>query len=230
VGGLPGKLADCSTKKAEGTELYIVEGDSAGGTAKQARDKNYQAILPLRGKILNVEKAAPVKVLGSEQIMNLITAAGTGIGDDFTPEKLRYEKVVIMTDADVDGAHIKTLLLTFFYRFMKDLVEQGKVYVAVPPLYRVRKRKDHYVYSEEELKVLTKKLGKTQVLRFKGLGEMNAEQLWETTMDPKKRLMKKVTIRDAARADEVFSGLMGDDVDARKVFIAERAQEAEIDV
>ena len=230
VGGLPGKLADCSTKKAEGTELYIVEGDSAGGTAKQARDKNYQAILPLRGKILNVEKAAPVKVLGSEQIMNLITAAGTGIGDDFTPEKLRYEKVVIMTDADVDGAHIKTLFLTFFYRFMKDLVEQGKVYVAVPPLYRVRKRKDHYVYSEEELKVLTKKLGKTQVLRFKGLGEMNAEQLWETTMDPKKRLMKKVTIRDAARADEVFSGLMGDDVDARKVFIAERAQEAEIDV
>ena len=231
VGGLPGKLADCSKKKADDTELYIVEGDSAGGTAKQARNKEFQAILPLRGKILNVEKSNPIKVFSNEQISNLITASGVGIGDTFDAEKLRYSKVIIMTDADVDGSHIKTLLLTFFFRYMKALVEQGKVYVAVPPLYRVRKRKDHYVYSEEELAKIKKELGDSaNVLRFKGLGEMNDEQLWDTTMNPKTRVLKKVTIDDAVAADDVFSRLMGDDVESRRKFISENAKEAEIDI
>jgi DNA gyrase subunit B len=229
--GLPGKLADCSKKGSENTELYIVEGDSAGGSAKQARNKDIQAILPLRGKPLNVEKANPVKVLSNDEIASLITAIGTGVGESFSVDKLRYAKIIIMTDADVDGAHIKTLLLTFFFRFMSDLIKQGNIYVAVPPLYRVRKRGDHYVYSEEELKDLVKKLGENaSVLRFKGLGEMNPEQLWDTTMDPKTRLLKRVTIDDAAAADDVFSRLMGDDVSARKEFIAERAQEALIDI
>jgi DNA gyrase subunit B len=229
--GLPGKLADCSKRKAEETELYIVEGDSAGGSAKQARNKDFQAILPLRGKPLNVEKANQVKVLSNEEILSLITAVGTNIGENFNHEKLRYAKIVIMTDADVDGAHIKTLLLTFFFRFMPELIKQGNIYVAVPPLYRVRKRGDHYVYSDEELKEIKKKLGENAtVLRFKGLGEMNPEQLWETTMDPKSRLLKKVTISDAALADSIFSRLMGDDVSARKEFIAQRATEATIDV
>ena len=231
VGGLPGKLADCSKKKADDTELYIVEGDSAGGTAKQARNKEFQAILPLRGKILNVEKSNPIRVFSNEQISNLITASGVSIGDTFDITKLRYAKIIIMTDADVDGSHIKTLLLTFFFRFMKELVEQGKIYVAVPPLYRIRKRKDHYVYSDAELEKVKKELGENaNVLRFKGLGEMNDEQLWDTTMNPKTRVLKKITIEDAVAADDVFSRLMGDDVEARRKFISEHAKEAEIDV
>jgi DNA gyrase subunit B len=229
--GLPGKLADCSKKKAEETELYIVEGDSAGGSAKQARNNQTQAILPLRGKPLNVEKASPVKVFSNEEISSLITAIGTGVGEQFDQEKLRYSKIILMADADVDGSHIKTLLLTFFFRFLPELIKNGNIYVAVPPLYRVRKRGDHYVYSDEELKSLKKKLGdNASVLRFKGLGEMDAEQLWDTTMNPKSRLMKKVRIEDAALANEIFSKLMGDDVLARKTFIAERAHEAMIDI
>ena len=230
-GGLPGKLTDCSSRETEETELYIVEGDSAGGSARQARNKDIQAILPLKGKPLNVEKANPVKVLSNEEISNLITAIGTGISDQFKIEDLRYSKIIIMTDADVDGAHIKTLLLTFFFRFMPELIKQGHIYIAVSPLYRVRKRGDHYVYSDEELKDIQKRLGgNASVLRFKGLGEMNPEQLWDTTINPKSRLLKKVTIEDAALADEVFSRLMGDDVQARKEFIAERAHEAMIDI
>ncbi len=230
VGGLPGKLADCSRSKAEETELYIVEGDSAGGSAKMARNKEYQAILPLKGKILNVEKANLVKVMGSEQIANLITAIGTGIGDQFDHTKIRYGKIIIMTDADVDGAHIKTLLLTFLFRFTPKLIEQGNIYIAVSPLYKVRKRSDHYVYSDQELKKLVDKLGgNVMVQRFKGLGEMNAEQLWDTTMNPKTRLLNKVRIEDAVEADKVFTKLMGVDVEPRKQFIAERAHEAEID-
>jgi DNA gyrase subunit B len=231
VGGLPGKLADCSKRKAEETEIYIVEGDSAGGSAKQARNKEFQAILPLKGKPLNVEKSNQVKVLSNEEIANIITAVGTGIGDQFDPEKLRYSKVIIMCDADVDGSHIKTLLLTFFFRFMKALIDNGNIYVAVSPLYKVRKKKDHYVYSDDELKKLLEKIGgNVTVQRFKGLGEMNPEQLWETTMDPKRRLLKKVTVHDAVLADEVFSKLMGTEVEHRKQFIAEKAHEAEVDV
>ena len=231
VGGLPGKLADCSSNKTEETELYLVEGDSAGGSAKQARNKEFQAILPLKGKILNVEKAPPVKVLSNEEIANLITATGAGITDQFNIEKLRYAKIIIMTDADVDGAHIKTLLLTFFFRFMPKLIENGNIFIAVSPLYRVRKRGDHYIHSDKELKELIAKLGSNvDVQRFKGLGEMNAEQLWDTTMNPKTRMLKKVMIEDAVKADEVFSKLMGDDVEPRKQFIAERASEAQIDI
>src|SRR3989338_2065662 len=229
--GLPGKLRDCANKKSENTELYIVEGDSAGGSATQARNKDYQAILPLKGKILNVEKANPVKVLSNEEISALITAIGAGIGEQFDIKNLRYSKVIITTDADVDGAHIRTLLLTFFFRFMPELIKNGNIYIAVPPLYRVRKKGDQYVYSDEELKEIKQKLGQNvDVQRFKGLGEMNPEQLWETTMDPKTRILKQVTIADAALADEVFSRLMGDDVEARRQFIAERASEAQIDV
>ena len=231
VGGLPGKLADCSSNKTEETELYLVEGDSAGGSAKTARNKEFQAILPLKGKILNVEKAQPVKVLSNEEIANMITAIGAGITDQFDITRLRYNKIIIMTDADVDGAHIRTLLLTFFFRFMPKLIEQGNIYIAVSPLYRIRKRGDHYVYSDKELKEMLSKLGdNADVQRFKGLGEMNAEQLWDTTMNPKTRMMKKVTIVDAVKSDEVFSKLMGDDVDPRKQFIAEHASEAQIDI
>jgi DNA gyrase subunit B len=231
VGGLPGKLADCSSNKMEESELFIVEGDSAGGTGKMARNKEHQAILPLRGKPLNVEKANLIKVLSNEEIANLITAVGTGIGEQFDLSRLRYAKVIIMSDADVDGAHIRTLLLTFFFRFMPKLIENGNIYIAVSPLYRVRKRSDHYVYSEDELKKVVAKLGaNASVTRFKGLGEMNAEQLWETTMDPKRRLLNKVTIEDAARANEVFTKLMGDDVEPRRQFIAEHAAEAQIDI
>ncbi len=230
-GGLPGKLADCSDKKAENTELFIVEGDSAGGSGKQARNKENQAILPLKGKILNVEKANAVKVLSNEEISSLITAIGTSMGEQFDITKLRYSKIIIMTDADVDGAHIRTLLLTFFYRFVPDLVKNGNIYIAVSPLYRVRKRGDHYIYSDEELKEIKQKLGHNiDVQRFKGLGEMNPQQLWETTMNPRTRLLKKVTVEDAALADEVFSRLMGDDVEARRQFIASRAHEAEVDI
>ncbi len=231
VGGLPGKLADCSSSKKEESELFIVEGDSAGGSAKMARNKEHQAILPLKGKPLNVEKANAVKVLSNDEIANIITAIGTGITDQFDLEKLRYGKIIIMTDADVDGAHIKTLLLTFFFRFIPKLIENGHIYIAVSPLYKVRKKTDHYVYSDEELKKIVAKLGgNVNVQRFKGLGEMNPEQLWETTMDPKKRLLNKVNIEDAVKADETFSKLMGDDVEPRRLFIAERAQEAQIDI
>jgi len=230
LSGLPGKLADCSNKKKEKTELYVVEGESAGGSAKQARDKEHQAILPLKGKILNVEKAAPTKVFSSEEIYNLITAIGTGVGEQFNIDKLRYNKIIIMTDADVDGQHIKTLLLTLFYRHLPKLIENGNIYVAVSPLYKVRKKKDYYVYSDEELKKLTAKLGAVQITRFKGLGEMNPSQLWETTMNPKTRLLKKVTIEDAVEADRVFSTLMGDQVEPRKLFIMEKAHEAFVDI
>jgi len=231
IGGLPGKLKDCARKKADDTELFIVEGDSAGGTAVQARDKEVQAILPLRGKILNVEKASPARAFSSEEISNLVTAIGTGVGEQFDINKLRYSKIIIMTDADVDGAHIRTLLLTFFFRFMRELVDNGNIYVAVSPLYRVRKRKDHYVYSDEELKSVVSKLGSNpNVQRFKGLGEMNPEQLWDTTMNPKNRLLNKVLVEDAVKADEIFSQLMGSEVEYRKKFIAERAEEAEVDI
>ena len=232
LGGLPGKLADCSNKKSDDTELYIVEGESAGGSAKQARNKEIQAILPLRGKILNVEKASPSKVLSSEEIANLITAIGTGVGEEFKLDDLRYSKVIIMSDADVDGEHIKTLLLTLFFRFMPQLIENGNIYVALPPLYRVRKNKDYYVYTDEELKKLNEKLNIKEggVTRFKGLGEMSSTQLWDTTMNPKTRKIKKIYIEDAVEADQVFSMLMGDDVQTRKDFISENAREASLDV
>ncbi|PIN77742.1 DNA topoisomerase (ATP-hydrolyzing) subunit B [Candidatus Woesearchaeota archaeon CG10_big_fil_rev_8_21_14_0_10_34_12] len=231
LGGLPGKLADCSSKKKEATELYLVEGESAAGSSKQARNKEVQAILPLKGKILNVEKAAPTKVLSSEEISNLITAIGTGIGDEFNIDKLRYGKIVIMTDADVDGSHIRCLLLTFFFRFMPQLIENGNIYIAVSPLYKIRKKEDYYVYSDEELKKLVNKLGgNPDITRFKGLGEMNPEQLWNTTMNPKTRMLKKVAVEDVVIADEIFSTLMGDLVEPRKQFIIEKAHEAFVDI
>jgi len=230
LGGLPGKLADCSNKKSDDTELYIVEGESAGGSAKMARDKETQAILPLRGKILNVEKSNPVRSLSNEEITNMITVIGTGVGDQFDITRLRYNKIIIMSDADVDGEHIKTLLLTFFFRFMPKLIENGNVYAALPPLFRIRKNKDHYVYSEEELKRAVEKLGTSNVTRFKGLGEMSVNQLWDTTMNPKTRKIKKIFIEDSVEADRTFSMLMGDDVPARKAFISENAKEANLDI
>ena len=234
LGGLPGKLADCSSKKSEETELYIVEGESAGGSAKMARNKELQAILPLKGKILNVEKATPHKTLSSEEIINLITAIGTGVGEQFDLNNLRYGKVIIMTDADVDGQHIMTLLLTFFFRFMPKLIENGNIYAALPPLYRVRKKEDYYVYSDDELKKIIKELGASEssvaVTRFKGLGEMSSDQLWETTMNPKDRKIKKIYIEDAVEADQTFTMLMGNDVQARKEFIQENAKRANLDV
>ncbi|MBD3252524.1 DNA topoisomerase (ATP-hydrolyzing) subunit B [Candidatus Pacearchaeota archaeon] len=230
ISGLPGKLSDCSSKKMERTELYIVEGDSAAGSSKMARDKEFQAILPLKGKILNVEKSNPTKALSSEEILNLITAIGTGVKENFNIKKLRYNKIIIMTDADVDGQHIMTLLLTFFYRYMPDLIENGNVYVALSPLYRIRKKKDYYVYSEEELRKYLEKVGSADVQRFKGLGEMNSQQLWDTTMNPKKRILKRVTIEDAVLADETFSMLMGDVVGPRRKFIETNAKIAEVDV
>jgi DNA gyrase subunit B len=233
-GGLPGKLADCSSNKTEETELYIVEGESAGGSAKQARNKEFQAILPLRGKILNVEKAIPTKVLSSEEIANLITAIGTGVGEEFNLEKLRYGKVIMMSDADVDGQHIKTLLLTFFFRYMPSLIENGHVFAAVPPLYKIRKgSSDHYVYTDSGLKRALAKLGEgkqVNVQRFKGLGEMNPQQLWETTMNPTTRMLKKISVEDAVEADQIFKILMGDEVEPRRQFIAEHAKEAVLDV
>jgi len=230
LGGLPGKLADCSSKKTENTEIYIVEGESAGGSAKQARDKEYQAILPLRGKILNIEKVNPSKALSSEEIVNLITAIGTGSTDQFDLANLRYNKVIIMTDADVDGEHIKVLLLTFFFRFMPQLIENGHIYVALPPLFRIRKKKDYYVYTDDELKKLSKELGTSNVTRFKGLGEMSSTQLWDTTMNPRTRKLKKIFIEDAVEADHVFTMLMGTDVHERKMFISRNAKEAKLDV
>lgn len=224
---LPGKLADCQDSDISITEIYIVEGDSAGGSAKQGRDKKFQAILPLRGKILNVEKARLDKILSSEEIKILITAFGTGIGEDFDIEKLRYGKIILMTDADVDGAHIRTLLLTFFYRYMKELVDKGHIYIAQPPLYKVSKGKqEHYVYSDKELDDLLDELGRTNysIQRYKGLGEMNPEQLWDTTMDPDTRTLLKVTLEDAVAADEVFTTLMGDKVQPRREFIEENAK------
>jgi len=224
---LPGKLADC-VRHGEQAELFIVEGESAGGSAKQARDKNFQAILPIRGKILNVEKARLDKILKNVEIRSLITALGTGIRGDFSKERLRYNKVIIMSDADVDGAHIRTLLLTFFYRYMPDLVKGGHVYIAMPPLYAVRKgKKTLYAYSEEEYRRILETLGEdgVRVQRYKGLGEMNPEQLWETTMNPETRFLKKVTLRDAEEANMIFSVLMGEDVEPRRRFIQEHAKE-----
>ena len=231
LGGLPGKLSDCSSKKRENTELYIVEGASAGGSARDARDKENQAILPIRGKILNVEKSSPIKALSSEEITNMITAIGTGVRDEFNVEKLRYGKIIIMADADVDGEHIKTLLLTFLFRFMPRLIENGNVYAAMTPLYRIRKgQKDRYAYSDGELKKIIGKITGGNVTRFKGLGEMDAVQLWDTTMDPKKRTLKKIFIEDAVEADRIFTMLMGSEVQERKTFIQENAREANLDV
>jgi DNA gyrase subunit B len=230
VSSLPGKLADCSAKEPENSELYLVEGDSAGGSAKQGRDRRFQAILPLRGKILNVEKASLDRVLNNEEIKAMITALGTGFGEDFDLEKLRYHKIISMTDADVDGSHIRTLLLTFFYRFMTPLVENGHVYIAQPPLYLIKQNKnEYYVYSDKELETLLEKIGRQNITvqRYKGLGEMNADQLWETTMNPEKRTVLQVTMDDAVEADQTFSMLMGDKVEPRKEYILAHASEVQ---
>ena len=222
---LPGKLADCQSKNAAESEIFIVEGDSAGGTAKQARDRRFQAILPLRGKILNVEKARLDKMLTSQEIKALVIALGAAIAESFDISKLRYHRVVIMTDADVDGAHIRTLLLTLFYRYYLPLVQQGYVYIAQPPLYKIQKGKDvKYAYAEEEKNKMTKGVDGQNIQRYKGLGEMNAEQLWETTMDPARRVLKQVTIEDAKAADHIFDVLMGDEVEPRKLFIQTHAK------
>lgn len=240
-GGLPGKLADCSDRDPDKCELYLVEGDSAGGTAKQGRDRSFQAILPLRGKILNVEKAMEHKIYENEEIRNMYTALGVTVGTPEDPKalnltKLRYHKLIIMTDADVDGSHIATLILTFIYRYMKEMVEHGYVYIAQPPLYLVKKGKEQaYAYNEEQRKMLTERLGggkedSVHIQRYKGLGEMNASQLWETTMNPATRTLKQVTIESAAEADRVFSMLMGDEVAPRREFIESHAKYARIDV
>lgn len=240
-GGLPGKLADCSERDPKKCELYLVEGDSAGGTAKQGRDRSFQAILPLRGKILNVEKAMEHKIYENEEIRNMYTALGVTVGTPEDPKalnivKLRYHKLIIMTDADVDGSHIATLILTFIFRYMKEMVEQGYVYIAQPPLYLVKKGKEQqYAYNEEQRKMWIEKLGggkddSVTIQRYKGLGEMNADQLWETTMDPSRRTLKQVTIESAAEADRIFSMLMGDEVAPRREFIESHAKYAKIDV
>ncbi|MCH8329178.1 MAG: DNA topoisomerase (ATP-hydrolyzing) subunit B [Nanoarchaeota archaeon] len=231
---LPGKLADCSERDPAKCELYIVEGDSAGGSAKQGRNRNFQAILPLRGKIINVEKARLNKIFQNEEIITMITALGTGVSEEFDINKLRYHKVIIMTDADVDGAHIRTLLLTFFYRYMNPLIVAGNIYIAQPPLYKVTKNKKvHYVYSDEKLEQLFKEIGRdnASVQRYKGLGEMNPQQLWETTMDPGHRTLLQVSLEDVVETDKIFTILMGDQVEPRRDFIQQHAKEvANLDV
>jgi len=240
-GGMPGKLADCSDKDPFNCEIYLVEGDSAGGTAKQGRDRNFQAILPLRGKILNVEKAQEHKIYENEEIRNMFTALGVSIGTPEDPKqlnltKLRYHKIVIMTDADVDGSHIATLILTFFFRYMEDLIKQGYVYLAQPPLYLVKKGKEQaYAWDEAGRKALVEKManGKedsVSIQRYKGLGEMNAEQLWDTTMNPATRTLKRITIESAVEADSTFSMLMGEEVAPRREFIEKHAKFARLDV
>ncbi|HMQ50609.1 MAG TPA: toprim domain-containing protein, partial [Anaerolineae bacterium] len=229
---LPGKLADCSSRDTGSTELYIVEGDSAGGSAKQGRDRRFQAILPLRGKILNTERARLDKILSNNEVKALITALGTGIGDDFNLEGLRYGRIIIMTDADVDGAHIRTLLLTFFFRYMPDLIEHGHLFIAQPPLYQIKHKKEiTYVYTEDEKNAYLAKLNGSasglNIQRYKGLGEMNPEQLWETTMDPEVRVILQVTIEDAASADNVFDMLMGSVVAPRRKFIQTHAKQVQ---
>ncbi|HFS66932.1 MAG TPA: DNA topoisomerase IV subunit B, partial [Flavobacteriia bacterium] len=235
-GGLPGKLSDCAWSEPEKCELFLVEGDSAGGTAKQGRDRNFQAILPLRGKILNVEKAMQHKAFENEEIKNMYTALGVSIGTEedqraLNVEKLRYHKIVIMCDADVDGSHIETLILTFFFRYMRELVENGNIYVAAPPLYLIKKgKKRKYAWNEEQREAILKEFGGGTIQRYKGLGEMNAEQLWDTTMNPENRTMYQVSIESGAEADRVFSMLMGDEVPPRRKFIEENATYANIDI